>query len=310
MKSSILLALVVAIIATNVHSSDLRQGSLLRSHHRMIKKVVPSNDNVSTLERRAEGKKCGSDKWESNSDWSHKKHHHKHHHHKTHHKHHHKHHHKNNDNKDEQNNDKSNDHESAKSGDDSNQQQQSPKQKQPKEHKEGKGQSNGTSGSNSGGGLAGVTFPGQCPNPKATDEHPNGCIQFLNCNIDNGWKPPHVEMNQLKIASPDEVVKGDVFKPCGKYLDDFKSISEQSNIPATILMSIAMQESHCDAGLTGPNGEVGIMQIIPENCKGNCWDVRNNIHLGASELQDELKNSGGNFLQAMGEVSPLVMGIF
>lgn len=315
-------------MATSVCSDNLYHGSLLHSpphhhhydHHRMIKRVLTSNDSM--LERRTKDEECaGSHERESNLDQSHKKHHHhkhhhKHHHHKHHHKTHHKNHHKDELKKhdDDQEQKKNSDNGTTKKDDkpeqtstdqsppENKKQNKQPMEKSKPNEQNNKHKSTANEGGN-GGGLFGLTFPGQCSNPKASNEHPNGCIEFLNCNIDSGWKPPHVEMSQLKIASPEEIVKGDVFKPCGKYLEDFKAVSVESGIPATILMSIAMQESTCNAGLTGPNGEISLMQIIPENCKGNCWDVRNNIHLGAAELQEELKQSGGNFLQAMGEVS-------
>lgn len=292
-----LLALVLAVVATSVQSDSSNQGSLIRSHHRMIKKVVPSSQD--TLKRRTEEEDCpGSHEWGSSSEWSNEKHHH-HHPHKHHHEHHHHYHHK------DRNEEGKNDHEAANKDDKP--QPNSTEQKPPAHKEESKSSSEHKDKHEAtdygGGGLIGKPFPGQCPDPKATQDHPNGCIEFLNCNINNGWKPPHVEISQLKVASPDEVVKGNVFKPCAKYLDHFKGVSSESGIPTIILMSIAMQESNCDAGMTGPNGEISLMQIIPENCNGNCWDVYNNIHLGAVELQKELKKSGGNFLQAMGEVS-------
>jgi hypothetical protein len=262
----------------------------------MIKRLAPEADI--SIEKRTTD--CGSSKWGSSGSWSHEKGktedappaHHKHHKH-------HKHHHSNKDQsketaatenkKPEQKSGSNNDAVAAK-----------PKQEQPKPKKAHHKQQSSSGGS---GSLLDITFGGKCPDPKATEKHPNGCIEFLNCNINSGWAPPHVKIEHLKIASPDEVVKGDVFKPCAKYLGFFKSIAKEFNIHATILMSIAMQESHCDAGLTGSNGEISLMQIIPENCRGNCWDVYNNIRLGAIELDSHLKHHDGNFLLAAGEVS-------
>lgn len=63
----------------------------------------------------------------------------------------------------------------------------------------------------------------------------------------------------------------------------------------------AVQESHCDAHLHGPNGEIGLMQLTKENCQGNCWDVHTNIKLGGELFNGYLKEAGGNVLAAMGQ---------
>jgi hypothetical protein len=156
-----------------------------------------------------------------------------------------------------------------------------------------------------GGGLRGKTYNGSCPSPNACKESPNGDIKFLNCGLDSGsgWQPPNVKMDDLSMVEPEIACKGEVFKPCERYLSHFKRVAAQHNIHATILMAFAMQESHCDAGLTGPNGEIGMMQIIPANCRGDCWDVESNIRLGAKEFSNTLNNSGGNVLLAIGSVS-------
>jgi membrane-bound lytic murein transglycosylase MltF len=39
-------------------------------------------------------------------------------------------------------------------------------------------------------------------------------------------------------------------------------------------MSIVLQESGYQQGATGPNGEIGLMQITPDKCpsSGDCYD--------------------------------------
>ena len=63
-----------------------------------------------------------------------------------------------------------------------------------------------------------------------------------------------------------------------------------------MLASFAMQESTCYQWATGGNGEAGLMQIAPENCKGaptwsgsnGCWNVDFNIERGAKVGDDTL----------------------
>lgn len=297
--------LILAVVATAVHTHELGQGSV-RSHNRMIKRLAPEV----TLEKRTAG--CGSSEWGSSGSWSHEhakeeeehkpevSHPHGHHHHHKHHHHHHHHHTTKDEGKETAATATKPEHKDEAKKE---VKAEAPKQEPPKEQPKPKQHHDKPASTSNNGGLLDITFEGKCPHPKATEKHPNGCIEFLNCNINNGWEPPHVKIEHLKIASPDEVVKGDVFKPCAKYLGFFKSVAKEFNIHATILMSIAMQESHCDASLVGPNGEISLMQITPENCRGNCWDVYNNIHLGALELSNHLKHHDGNFLLAAGEVS-------
>jgi membrane-bound lytic murein transglycosylase MltF len=86
-------------------------------------------------------------------------------------------------------------------------------------------------------------------------------------------------MNQL-IAS--DLHADGVFAPCKDYIDKFNAYGNQYNgklhteylAPANLslvhpimLASFAMQESTCNAGATGGNGEAGLMQISPPNCE-------------------------------------------
>lgn len=71
-----------------------------------------------------------------------------------------------------------------------------------------------------------------------------------------------------------------------------------------MLASFAMQESTCNAGATGGNGEAGLMQIAPINCNApsgtSCWDVDYNIRRGAELLSQMISNNGGNVIAAVG----------
>ncbi|UZJ53455.1 hypothetical protein CBS101457_002775 [Exobasidium rhododendri] len=167
----------------------------------------------------------------------------------------------------------------------------------------------GTSSSHTKSDINSRVYQGKCPHPNASKNSPNGDIHFLNCNIDSAWQPPNVKMDDLSIVSAETVVTGDVFKPCAKYLTEFKQIAAEYHVHPTLLMAFAMQESHCDAGLTGPNGEIGIMQIIPASCRGDCWSVKNNIRLGAKEFSKTLRSNGGNVLEAIGQYNGWEKGL-
>lgn len=99
----------------------------------------------------------------------------------------------------------------------------------------------------------------------ATDGEPNGSEDWLNCGLNGGgWSPPHVTINQLIAADLDDT---GVFAPCSSYINKFKQYGKEFNVYPIMLASFAMQESTCNAGATGGNGEAGLMQIAPPNCE-------------------------------------------
>ncbi|PWN33596.1 lysozyme-like protein [Meira miltonrushii] len=155
-------------------------------------------------------------------------------------------------------------------------------------------------------GLLGLSFGGQCSNPHASKESPNGDINFLNCGLSknnpNGkWSPPNVKMSQLKFISSSQAAKSGVFGGCAKYKSAFDSASKSTGVPAVLLMSFAMQESTCNPGVHGKNGEIGMMQLTPDKCKGkNCWDPTTNVRVAAQYFKSQLDGFGGNALQAIG----------
>jgi hypothetical protein len=110
-------------------------------------------------------------------------------------------------------------------------------------------------------GLAGKTFSGQCKHPNASDQSPNGNINFLNCGISKSdksskWNPPNLQMKDITTISSEEAAKASVFKPCSKYHSEFEKAEKSTGIPVVMLMSFAMQESTCNPHETGGNGEV------------------------------------------------------
>lgn len=168
-----------------------------------------------------------------------------------------------------------------------------------------------SSGGGSGKGLFGMTFGGACSNPDANDERPNGSVEFLTCgiskhNTQSKWNPPNVKMSDVKMISADQAAQADVFKPCAKYKSTFEQVANDVGIPAVLLMSFALQESTCNAGLTGANGEIGISQITPDKCGGapggNCHDVYFNLSTAAKYFKNTLDGQcNGNMLCAVGQ---------
>jgi len=157
-------------------------------------------------------------------------------------------------------------------------------------------------------GLLKDIFHGsKCPNPKATKDKPNGSIGFLNCGLNGaGWNPPPVQLYQVHHISGKDAIKQPAFKKCGKYYKYFKAAGDKYGIPDIMLMSFAMQESSCNPWTHGANGEIGMMQLTPANCKEfgvqpqNAWGPQTNIDLGAQQFRRELKQGNGNVLLAVG----------
>lgn len=127
---------------------------------------------------------------------------------------------------------------------------------------------NNNDDNNNGGsatwGVLAVT-DGTCGWSGADDTHPNGAEDWLNCGLNGGgWTPPHVTIDQLVAA---ELDASGVFSPCGDFIGKFKQYGGEFNVHPIMLASFAMQESTCNPGATGGNGEAGLMQISPPNCE-------------------------------------------
>jgi len=93
--------------------------------------------------------------------------------------------------------------------------------------------------------------------------------------------------------------------------DKFNAYGGEFHIHPIMLASFAMQESTCNPGATGGNGEAGLMQITPANCEAgnNCWDVDYNIRRGAQLFRQMIDHSGGNVLQAIGAYNGWQLGL-
>lgn len=67
-----------------------------------------------------------------------------------------------------------------------------------------------------------------------------------------------------------------------------------------------MQESSCNQGCKGPNGEIGLMQITKENSRelgvnpADAWDPETNIKLGAKQFKQYLDQNHGNVIISIG----------
>lgn len=128
------------------------------------------------------------------------------------------------------------------------------------------------------GGVLSLTV-GACGWCDSSPESPNGSEAWLNCNVNNGgWQPPMLTINEVVYAKLDD---SGPFAICGPYIDTFNQVGQQlgrayslnyhcpkliSAVPPILLAAIALQESTCNAGATGRNGEEGLMQITPANC--------------------------------------------
>jgi hypothetical protein len=135
---------------------------------------------------------------------------------------------------------------------------------------------------------------------------PNGSIKWLNCGIEGGgWNPPNFGVDQVITKKLRDVIYNAPYTNCGPYIDAFEQAAGAHNVPAILLAAIAMQESSCNPGATGGNGEVGLMQITPDKCPqghdgGDCRDPGTNIDIGARFLRDTLDGVNGNLPEAVG----------
>ncbi|CAI7677045.1 hypothetical protein N7533_000251 [Penicillium manginii] len=150
--------------------------------------------------------------------------------------------------------------------------------------------------------------PGVGSNPKAegaTDKvtsktGPNGSEDWLNTGITGGgWKPPYLALEDIYHISLDTFYDG-IGSPCKKYDNYFQSAGSKYSIDPVILAVLAMQESSCNADAGGPTP--GLMQVSCENYpNGKCTDsIQDNVNAGANYFHGQLKETGGNAIQAFG----------
>ncbi|KAG9092794.1 hypothetical protein FRC07_011587 [Ceratobasidium sp. 392] len=136
---------------------------------------------------------------------------------------------------------------------------------------------------------------------------PNGSEDWLTCGIEGaGWKPPHIEVHDLKYKNLDEELSNpnSIFKPCKPYLGIINSAAGKYDLLPIMIASIMMQESSCNKETVGGGGEQGLMQITKDKCGGapggDCKDPGFNIDKGASYLAGQIKACNGNVLEAVG----------
>ncbi|EJU00502.1 lysozyme-like protein [Dacryopinax primogenitus] len=171
----------------------------------------------------------------------------------------------------------------------------------------------GSGGSPSTSGL--TTAPSYCGGPSADSNSPNGQEWYLNCGMTGGgWAPPFVTLDQLvTVPLQDAINSGSgVFDPCSPYVDTFQQVSQATGVPDIFLAAFAMQESTCNPGAVGPNGEQGLMQLTVDKCGGapggNCQDVYFNINTGANYIQSTISAAGGNVVQMVGMYNGYTLG--
>lgn len=135
---------------------------------------------------------------------------------------------------------------------------------------------------------------------------PNGALDWMNCGIDGaGWKPPFVLVTDLITVDLDSAIsQGGPFTACSAFVWAFKQFGQQYGLPPILLASIALQESSCNPGTVGGNGEQGLMQLTQDKCGnapgGNCQDVGYNVMTGAKYFSDQLAANGGDFFKTLG----------
>ena len=130
----------------------------------------------------------------------------------------------------------------------------------------------------------------------------NGEQATINRGIEEpgGWNPPMLAMADLHTISLEEFCR--TFKDAAKYQAFFAAAGKKYAINPTLLAAIAMEESHCDPGVSdsgNPANAGGIMQIQGQDEKGST-DPATNILQGAHELRRHLDGAHGNVLEAVG----------
>lgn len=149
---------------------------------------------------------------------------------------------------------------------------------------------------------------GGCPvdpsSSPSNDGGPNGAEAFMNCGMDSGsWNPPNVQLSDIVYMDLRQAISdpNSPFGACAALIDAFESAAQQTGLPSILLASLAMQESSCNPGATGGAGEIGLMQITPDKCQGDCYDAATNLGIGARYFKTVLDSHNGNLFQTTGE---------
>ena len=130
----------------------------------------------------------------------------------------------------------------------------------------------------------------------------NGSEEAINKGIGekSGWNPPMLAMAGLRTIGLGEFCQ--TFKEAAKYEAFFVEAGKKYRINPTLLAAIAMEESHCDPGVSAsgnPANAGGIMQIQGQAEKGSN-DPAANIMQGARELRHHLDDAKGSVIEAVG----------
>lgn len=102
-----------------------------------------------------------------------------------------------------------------------------------------------------------------------------------------------------------------IFKEAAKYKPFFIAAGKKCRINPALLAAIAMEESHCDPGVSdsgNPANAGGIMQIQGQDEKGSS-DPATNIMQGAHELRRHLDEARGSVLEAVGNYNGWKKGL-
>ncbi|KAH0559315.1 hypothetical protein GP486_004170 [Trichoglossum hirsutum] len=113
---------------------------------------------------------------------------------------------------------------------------------------------------------------------------------------ENGWTAPFLSLDNIVKINVTAFYSGAGAK-CKQYESAFQTIGDKYHIDPVILASIAMQESSCNADVSG-----GLMQVYCGNYdNGRCTnDIIPNVDAGAKYLRTQLDASKNNIIKAFG----------
>ena len=141
---------------------------------------------------------------------------------------------------------------------------------------------------------------------KKNPEEPaaNGKEVSINHGIEEpgGWAPPILLLQDLRTIGIDAFCQR-FPADAARYKTFFVAAGKKYEINPTLLAAIAMEESHCDPGVSDSGNPAsnagGIMQIQGQGEKGST-EPATNIMQGAHELRRHLDEAKGNVLEAIG----------
>jgi len=91
--------------------------------------------------------------------------------------------------------------------------------------------------------------------------------------------------------------------PVAHLAEDLQVAAQASDLPATFLAAVVVQESGGDPDARSPKGAMGLMQLMPATARRlgvvDPWNPRQNLIGGAEYLADLLRQFGGNPVLAL-----------